>query len=100
MFSEGEASESEDSSDEEAELMNLKIQWEFEKIKSEREQAWKKKEAEEAKKAEQDAYAQAPSGNETGKSLKRKWYDDTVFKNQARVDRVVKRKFVFDKYFK
>jgi protein CWC15 len=42
-------------------------------------------------------YNQKEEGPEEGVySLKRKWYDETVFKNQARVQKKVKKRFIND----
>ena len=70
--------------DEDAELMK-----EFEKIKREREEEQKRKEAErleeQKEKQREDILKGNPIYNSTSYSLKKRWTEDTVFKNQARV---------------
>ncbi len=70
--------------DEDAELMR-----EFEKIKKEREEEQKRKEAErleeQKQKQREDILKGNPIYNTTSYSLKKRWTEDTVFKNQARV---------------
>ena len=41
-------------------------------------------------------YQQEEEEDEIGYSLKRKWYDETVFKNQAKVQKNVKKRFIND----
>jgi len=89
-------SSDEDDDEDEEEL----LQRELEKIKQEREEARLKKEAEEAEAAEADASSALSSNplldpNATAQ-VKRKWNDDVVFKNQARSEPDVKKRFVND----
>jgi len=69
--------------DEDAELMR-----EFEKVKKEKEEEMKKKEAERLEeqkmKQREDILKGNPIYNSTSYSLKKRWTEDTVFKNQAR----------------
>eukprot|EP00826_Nyctotherus_ovalis_P037027 TRINITY_DN3349_c0_g1_i4.p3 TRINITY_DN3349_c0_g1~~TRINITY_DN3349_c0_g1_i4.p3 ORF type:complete len:240 (+),score=89.92 TRINITY_DN3349_c0_g1_i4:147-866(+) len=70
--------------DDDAELMR-----EFEKIKKEREEEQKRKEMErleeQKEKQRKDIMSGNPIYNSTSYSLKKRWTEDTVFKNQARV---------------
>ena len=70
--------------DDDAELMR-----EFGKIKKEREEEQKKKETErleeQKQKQREDILKGNPIYNSTSYSLKKRWTEDTVFKNQARV---------------
>ena len=62
------------------------LQRELEKIRKEKEEQAKKKEEEAAAEEEerrQEAVAEANPLMNTNQSLKRRWDDDTVFKNQA-----------------
>ncbi|OQR91055.1 hypothetical protein ACHHYP_05039 [Achlya hypogyna] len=97
--SESDSDSDDDSEDEEAELMR-----ELEKIKREREEERLRKEAaereEEEKKLKEEVLmgnpltsAQMPSGSAT---IKRKWNDDVVFKNQSRNEPEVKKRFIND----
>ena len=82
-----------DDDEEEAELMR-----ELEKIKAEREAARLAKEAEEAAAAAKEREAVLLTGNPllgTG-LVKRKWYDDVVFRNQARDEPKTKKRFIND----
>ncbi|EQC35551.1 hypothetical protein SDRG_06841 [Saprolegnia diclina VS20] len=92
-------SDDDDSDDEEAELMR-----ELEKIKKEREEERLRKEQaerdEEEKRAKDEVLmgnpltsAQAPTGSAT---IKRKWNDDVVFKNQSRNEPELKKRFIND----
>ena len=62
---------------------------EFGKIKKEREEEQKKKETErleeQKQKQREDILKGNPIYNSTSYSLKKRWTEDTVFKNQARV---------------
>ncbi|KDO22524.1 hypothetical protein SPRG_11707 [Saprolegnia parasitica CBS 223.65] len=92
-------SDDDDSDDEEAELMR-----ELEKIKREREEERLRKEQaerdEEEKRAKDEVLmgnpltsAMAPAGSAT---IKRKWNDDVVFKNQSRNEPELKKRFIND----
>jgi protein CWC15 len=77
-----EASQNSDDYDEEKELMK-----EYEKIKKEREEEKIKKEEDEAQNIKNITEYDIISGNplySNDYSLKKKWYEDTVFKNQAK----------------
>ena len=41
-------------------------------------------------------YQEQEEEDEIGYSLKRKWYDETVFKNQSKVQKNVKKRFIND----
>eukprot|EP00937_MAST-01D_sp_MAST-1D-sp2_P002568 g2568.t1 len=89
---------SDDEDDETAELMR-----ELEKIKAEREAERLRKEAAEKEVAQQQREAEMAHGNpltQGGASgsaaMKRKWNHDVVFKNQARDEPEVKKRFVND----
>jgi protein CWC15 len=85
-----------DQSDDEEELLLR----ELEKIKKEREEENKKKEEEKNRLLKIQTQEQILKGNpllNTGDySLKKKWYEDTVFKNQARNEPKVKKRFIND----
>lgn len=88
--------ESDDSEDEEDELLR-----ELERIKKEREQDRLRAEAiekdEAARRREQAMVTSNPLLNQGGDySIKRKWYDDAVFKNQARDEPEAKKRFIND----
>ena len=74
----------EENEDDDVELMR-----EFEKIKKEREEEQKKKEMErleeQKEKQREDIMKGNPIYNSTSYSLKKRWTEDTIFKNQARV---------------
>jgi protein CWC15 len=78
------------------------LQRELEKIKKEREDARLKKEAEEEEIAMRDNGDDIMAGNplmdasKRSSQVKRKWNDDVVFKNQARSEPEVKKRFVND----
>ena len=78
------------------------LQRELEKIKKEREDARLKKEAEEEEIALRENGDNVLSGNplmdpsKRSAQMKRKWNDDVVFKNQARSEPEVKKRFVND----
>lgn len=84
----------EDDEDDEAELMK-----EYEKIKKMREEEKRQKEREQAEKIKQQSQEEILTGNpllNANYSLKKKWFEDTVFKNQAKNEPKVKKRFVND----
>jgi len=93
--SEDESSDDEsDSEDETDELLR-----ELERIKKEREQDRLKQEAaakEEASHRREEAVLQGNPLLNEDYSIKRKWYDDVVFKNQARDEPETKKRFIND----
>jgi protein CWC15 len=90
------SSDSDDDDDLEEEL----LQRELEKIKKEREEARLRKEAEESEsslRSKSDAaMASNPLLAKSSQQIKRKWNDDVVFKNQARSEPEIKKRFVND----
>lgn len=90
-------SSSDEDDDDDEEL----LQRELERIKAEREEARLKREADEAalraKEGEEAALTSNPlmNGNRSSQ-VKRKWNDDVVFKNQARSEPEIKKRFVND----
>ena len=96
-------SESDASEDDEDEAALLR---EYVKIKQEREDIQKKKEEEKAREREEaeneeimndnPLYNKDEEENEGVYSLQRKWYDETVFKNQARIQKKEKKRFIND----
>lgn len=91
-------SDSDDDDDEEAELLR-----ELEKIKKEREEERLRKEQAEQEAAEVKARAAILEGNpltrgqsESTARMKRRWNDDVVFKNQARNEPELKKRFIND----
>ncbi|KAE9223568.1 hypothetical protein PF005_g6259 [Phytophthora fragariae] len=87
-----------DDEDEEAELMR-----ELEKIKQERAEERLRKEEEERKVVEQQSREEVLQGNPLTQQqvagsakMKRRWNDDVVFKNQARNELEVKKRFIND----
>jgi len=90
------SSDSDDDEDETAELMR-----ELEKIKAEREDSRLKAEAVEAQRALGEKEEEMARGNPLAAGggsavMKRKWNHDVVFKNQARDEPEVKKRFVND----
>ena len=93
------SSDSDDDEDETAEIMR-----ELEKIKAEREEARLKAEAAEAALAQNEREEEMAHGNPLAAAaggdgsavMKRKWNHDVVFKNQARDEPELKRRFVND----
>jgi protein CWC15 len=84
----------EDDDDSEEELMR-----EYEKIKKMREEERREKEKLEAEKLKEETEKNILLGNpllNTSYSLKKKWYEDTVFKNQAKNEQKVKKRFIND----
>eukprot|EP01102_Stenamoeba_stenopodia_P000669 TRINITY_DN10622_c0_g1_i1.p1 TRINITY_DN10622_c0_g1~~TRINITY_DN10622_c0_g1_i1.p1 ORF type:complete len:225 (-),score=88.80 TRINITY_DN10622_c0_g1_i1:27-701(-) len=85
----------EDEEDEEAELMR-----ELERIKREREEEALRKQREEEDRARRQQESQLLKNNplleETGFVIKRKWYDDGIFKNQAKTEKNIKKRFIND----
>jgi len=93
---EGESSDEEsDSEDETDELLR-----ELERIKKEREQEKMRAEATEReetmRRREEAMLTSNPLLNDGDYSIKRKWYDDVVFKNQARDEPETKKRFIND----
>ncbi|DAZ98048.1 TPA: hypothetical protein N0F65_004538 [Lagenidium giganteum] len=86
-----------DDDDEEAELLR-----ELEKIKKEREEERLRKEEEERAQAEEQAREAILQGNpltqqqSSTATMKRRWNDDVVFKNQARSEPELKKRFIND----
>jgi protein CWC15 len=83
-----------DDEDSEAELLR-----EYEKIKRMREDERKEKEKLEAEKVKQETQESILMGNpllNTSYSLKKKWYEDTIFKNQSKNEQKVKKRFIND----
>ncbi|CAI2376794.1 unnamed protein product [Moneuplotes crassus] len=102
----GSSSDSESNSaseDDEEEAALLK---EYIKIKKEKEEAEKKKLEEKAKAKEEEEnkelmhenplFNKEADENEGVYTLQRKWYDETVFKNQARIQKKEKKRFIND----
>jgi len=88
-------------SDEESDFEALQL--ELAKIRREKEEERKKKEEETAREAEMERQTEIGKSNpllssnvSTDRSLKRKWHEDTVFKNQARTISEPKRRFIND----
>ena len=92
---ENESDEQEESEDTDEELMR-----EYEKIKKMREEEKKKLEAENAEKVRKHTEEQLllgnPLNNVSGYSLKKRWFEDTVFKNQSKNEPKTLRRFVND----
>jgi flagellar biosynthesis GTPase FlhF len=96
-------SDSDASEDDEDEAALLR---EYAKIKKEREEQERLKEEQKAKEREEKEkeellqdnplYNQNDEEDEGVYSLKRKWYDETVFKNQSRVEKKEKKRFIND----
>ena len=86
--------------DEESEGTDEELLREYEKIKKMREDEKKTKELENAEKIKKHAEEQILLGNPlvnvSGYSLKKKWFEDTVFKNQSKNDVKIKKRFVND----
>ena len=95
---ENEDEESEDEEDEEDE--DDELLREYEKIKKMREEEKKMKDMENSDKLKKQAEEQLLMGNPlvnvSGYSLKRKWYEDTVFKNQSKNEPKTLKRFVND----
>ena len=94
--SDDKSDESDDSEDEEAELMK-----ELEKIKKERELERLEKEKERLEQDEDERNDSVLRSNplmfqEENQTVKRKWYDETVFKNQARKVEKTSKRFIND----
>jgi len=91
---------SSDEDDDDDDLEEEMLQRELEKIKREREEARLKKEAEESELSLNEKSDAAMSSNPLlavgSQQVKRKWNDDVVFKNQARSEPDVKKRFVND----
>lgn len=90
----------EDDSDEDSDDDDAELQRELERVRREREEKKRKEEAERAK-AEEEAREKNialgnPLLNKQDFTMKRRWDDDVVFKNQARgtEDRLKKKEFV------
>jgi protein CWC15 len=88
------------SSDEDEEDSEEELYRELEKIKKMREEQNKQKELEEMEKLKQQTQEDILKGNplisHSGYSLKKKWFEDTVFKNQAKNEPKVKKRFIND----
>ena len=87
------SSASEDDEDEAALLR------EYAMVKREREQNERMKEEEKAKEIEEKEKEEIMNDNPLSRAtpgIKRKWYDETVFKNQARVQQKQKKRFIND----
>lgn len=93
-------SDDSDSDDDEAELLR-----ELEKIKEERRQEEQRKALEEAEQEQRTREATVMSSNplmgssaapSEDYSLRKKWYDDVVFKNQSRSEKKVEKRFIND----
>jgi len=96
-----ESSDGDESSDEESDSEDEtdELLRELERIKKEREQERLSKEASEKEEAAQRREAAMLTGNpllNADYSIKRKWYDDVVFKNQARDEPETKKRFIND----
>lgn len=100
--SQSKSSDSDASEDDEEEAALLR---EYVKIKKEREDQQRKKEEEKAKQIEdqqnEELLTDHPLYNKEEESegiysLGRKWYDETVFKNQARIQKKDKKRFIND----
>lgn len=93
--SDSDSDSDDDSEDETDELMR-----ELERIKKEREQEKIKQErqhAEDEARRRDEAFVHGnPLVNQSDYSIKRKWYDDVVFKNQARDEPEQKKRFIND----
>eukprot|EP00455_Lapot_gusevi_P022191 TRINITY_DN2310_c0_g4_i2.p1 TRINITY_DN2310_c0_g4~~TRINITY_DN2310_c0_g4_i2.p1 ORF type:complete len:255 (+),score=76.23 TRINITY_DN2310_c0_g4_i2:64-828(+) len=98
--SDNESEEDDDDDDEEAALMR-----ELERIKQQKEAERKQKELEEAEKAAKERTEAILRGNpllhlaaanQPNFSVKRRWDDDVIFKNQARDEPQVKKRFIND----
>jgi protein CWC15 len=74
------------------------LQRELDKIKKEREEARARKEAEESEESLRNKSNSANASNPllANQAVKRKWNDDVVFKNQARSEPEVRKRFVND----
>ena len=96
------SSSSDDDDDDDDDDDEELLQRELEKIKKEREEARLKKEAEEEEIALREKGDDVMAGNplmdasKRSSVMKRKWNDDVVFKNQARSEPEVKKRFVND----
>lgn len=99
-----EESDSDASEDDEDDAALLR---EYAKIKKEREDVERKKLQEKMKEQEEKQQEEVLNDNPLNNnqedeedegvySLKRKWYDETVFKNQARIQKKVKKRFIND----
>eukprot|EP01103_Thecamoeba_quadrilineata_P000013 TRINITY_DN10008_c0_g1_i1.p1 TRINITY_DN10008_c0_g1~~TRINITY_DN10008_c0_g1_i1.p1 ORF type:complete len:247 (+),score=73.09 TRINITY_DN10008_c0_g1_i1:32-742(+) len=93
--SSAESESDDDDDDEEAELLK-----ELEKIKAERAAEQERKKVEEIERVEKERDDSVVKGNplinQDSFLLKRKWFDDSVFKNQSRTQPIVKKRFIND----
>lgn len=84
----------------ESENTEEELMREYEKIKQMREEEKKKKEIENSEKLQKQAEEQLLMGNPlvnaSGYSLKKKWFEDTVFKNQSKNEPKIQKRFVND----
>mmetsp|Transcript_54544 Transcript_54544/g.70103 ORF Transcript_54544/g.70103 Transcript_54544/m.70103 type:complete len:236 (-) Transcript_54544:137-844(-) len=91
---------SSDSDDDEDDFEEELLQRELEKIRKEREEAKLKKEMEESEDSLREkskaAMESNPLLNLGSQQVKRKWNDDVVFKNQARSEPEIRKRFVND----
>mmetsp|Transcript_16436 Transcript_16436/g.25387 ORF Transcript_16436/g.25387 Transcript_16436/m.25387 type:complete len:91 (+) Transcript_16436:480-752(+) len=72
---------------------------EYAKMKEEKEAEQRRREEEAQEDARQQEEAEAETGNplmDASYSLKRKWYEETVFRNQARREAPQKKRFIND----
>jgi protein CWC15 len=86
--------EDEDADDTDEELMK-----EYEKIKQMRDEEKRQKEKQEAEKLKKQTQDEILMGNpllNNSYSLKKKWFEDTVFKNQSKNEVKVKKRFIND----
>ena len=88
------------SSEDEEEDSEEELYRELEKIKKMREEQNKQKELEQMEKNKIQIQEEIIKGNpllsQSGYSLKKKWFEDTVFKNQAKNEAKVKKRFIND----
>ena len=94
------SSDSDEDDEDDGDLEEEMLQRELEKIKKEREDARARKEAEESESSLRErsdaAMASNPLMANKSAQVKRKWNDDVVFKNQARSEPEVRKRFVND----
>jgi protein CWC15 len=86
------AGSDDESDNDESELLLL----ELEKIKKEKEEIQLKKEKEEREERENEIIKGNPLLNQEVNTVKRKWTDDVVFKNQTKDEPKLKKKFIND----
>ena len=99
--------ESDEESDEEDDEDQLELMREYEKIKRERAEEQRKRELEKVEELKKKQLEEVLRGNpllnqdeaqeiSEAYSLKRKWYEETIFKNQAKTEPKEKKRFVND----